>query len=178
MDTEYEDLWNRLVDDELIHIPIDSKEYNLTAMKLSKDNQKEFLDHMERDILEIVAKDNNLGGVPNIYNTLLALFLIQNTPSQSALVKMFLNSKDIGVRITSFIKPGFPLQYLLDKYSYLQENNPHVLEAWEETLVKRKDEIVPTLRNLLIGNGTEHVDSMPDDMVKRVWGYDDVLLDK
>lgn len=170
MDIKYEDIWNRLINDELINIPINSEEYNLTAMKLSKDNQKEFLDHMERDILKIVAKDNKLGGVPNIYNTLLALFLIRNTPSQSALVKMFLNSKDIGVRITSFIKPGFPLRYLLDTDSHSQEKNPHVLEAWEETLIKRKDEIVPTLRNLLIENGAEHVDSMPDDMVKRVWG--------
>lgn len=176
MATKYEALWKRLIDGELIHIPVDSREYTLTTMKLSKNNPKEFLRHMERDILEIVAGDNNFHGTPNIYNTLLALFLIQNNASQSALVKMFLNSEDIGVRITSFIKPTFPLRYLLDSHSYSQEANFHVLEAWEETLIKRKDEIVPTLRILLTENGAEHVDSMPDNMVKKIWGYDDSFV--
>lgn len=169
MDTKYEAIWNQLLNDEISYVPYNSMDYANAVTKLAKYKPKEFVDHMERDILKILSKDHS---AKTIFYTLLAIFLTRNKPSAECLLTMFLNSNNIEVRINSCLKPNFPLLFLLDKDSFLNEEEPRVQDSWKDMLMKREQEIAPTLRKVLINSGIKGVNSMSDDMVKKVWGYD------
>lgn len=171
MTSDYDILWNQLINGDLLNISDKSEKYNSVVRKITMENKKEFSYYIERDLIKVLAKNEDMIPKRNIFNTVVSLFLMRFNPSVTALETMFFHTTDVAIKITSLINPRFPLEHLLDESSFSKEENPYVLGAWKITLEKRDKEVVPLLRKILTQQGLEHVDAIPDEIVKQIYGY-------